>query len=390
MILFQQVTVYTPELLGCRDVLIAGDRIIKISETPIDTGTLEVTVVEGRGHILVPGFIDSHVHICGGGGEGGFKSRTPELRMTEMIQAGVTTVVGCLGTDGIARSMENLVAKTYGLREEGVSAWCYTGSYQVPVRTLTGDISKDIMMIDPIIGVGEIALNDHRSSSPQLSELARLTSEARVGGILSGKAGVVNCHLGDGPFDLDQIEALVKDYVLPLQQFYPTHINRNPRLFEKGIEFAKKGGMVDLTTSTTAQFIEEGEVPAALGLKRMLDAGVAIDRITFTSDGHGSLPKFNAAGEFEGLGIGKLSSLIETLHDAVFKYGLTVEMALKPVTSTPAKYLKLRGKGNIAEGMDADVLMLSETTLLPSAVVARGQLCMKNGRLTVKDTISME
>lgn len=389
MILIKGATVFSPSYLGQMDVLIGAEKILEISQTTIDSGNLNVEVIDGTGKLLVPGFIDAHVHICGGGGEGGFKSRTPELKMTEMIQAGVTTVVGCLGTDGITRTMENLIAKVYGLREEGVSAYCYSGSYQVPVRTLTGDIMKDIMLIDPIIGLGEIALNDHRSSSCTPQELARLASEARVAGILSGKAGIINCHLGDGPFNLSQIENVVKDNVIPLTQFYPTHTNRNPELFECSIAYGLKGGMLDITTSTTPQFIEEGEVPAAESFVRYLKAGIPIEQITFTSDGHGSLPKFNAKGEFDGLGVGKLDSLHETFVSLVKDYDLTVDQALLPVTLSPANYLKLKHKGRIEVGKDADLLLLNAEDLSIETVVARGVLAMVNNELKVYDTISL-
>jgi beta-aspartyl-dipeptidase (metallo-type) len=389
MILLKQVEVYAPEQIGCRDVLIGAEKILLISENEINTGDMPVTVIDGKGMVLTPGFIDAHVHICGGGGEGGYKTRTPELKMTEMIQAGVTTVVGCLGTDGITRTMENLVAKVYSLREEGVSAWCYSGSYQVPVRTLTGDIMKDIMLIDPIIGIGEIALNDHRSSSVTVQELARITSEARVAGILSGKAGIINCHLGDGSFDLDQIDQAIEQFVLPIKQFYPTHINRNAGLFEKGIAHALKGGMVDMTTSTTAQFIEEGEVPAAEALFLMRAAGVPSNCITFTSDGHGSLPMFGPTGEFEGLGVGRLDSLLESVREAVQRHNMPLEEALEPVTSTPAKYLKLHGKGQIQVNKDADLVLLDANSLAIKGVIARGKLCMLDGVLCVRNTVEL-
>lgn len=389
MILIKGATVFSPSCLGQRDVLIGAEKILEISQTAIDPGNLSLEVIDGTGKLLVPGFIDAHVHICGGGGEGGYKTRTPELKMTEMIKAGVTTVVGCLGTDGITRTMENLVAKVYGLREEGVSAYCYSGSYQVPVRTLTGDIMKDIMLIEPIIGLGEIALNDHRSSSCTPQELARLASEARVAGILSGKAGIVNCHLGDGPLNFSQIETVVKDNVIPLTQFYPTHTNRNPELFECSIAYGLKGGMLDITTSTTPQFIEEGEVPAAESFVRYLKAGVPIEQITFTSDGHGSLPRFNAKGEFDGLGVGKLDSLHETFVSLVKDYDLPVEQALQPITSSPARYLKLKQKGGIEVGKDADLLLLNQADLTIETVIARGALAMVDQSLTIQDTISL-
>jgi beta-aspartyl-dipeptidase (metallo-type) len=390
VILIKQVEAFAPERIGRKDILIGGEKILEISDRRIDTGNLPVTMIEGKGKFLVPGLIDSHVHICGGGGEGGYKTRTPEMKMTEMIRAGVTTVVGCLGTDGITRTMENLVSKAYSLREEGVSAWCYSGSYQVPVRTLTGDIMKDVMLVDPIIGIGEIALNDHRSSSPTVEELARMTSEARVGGMLSGKAGVVNCHLGDGDFDLDQIEEVLERFVLPISQFIPTHMNRNPRLFEKGIRHALKGGMVDMTTSTTPQFIEEGEVPAAEGLYRMKQAGVALSRITFTSDGHGILPKFGPNGEFEGFAVGRLDSLIESVREAVNQFNIPLEEAIEPVTSTPASYLKLNSKGRISVGKDADLVLLDQAHLEIQHVIARGRICMAEGVMQVRNTVEMD
>lgn len=211
MILFQNIDVYAPEYLGRKDVLTVYDKIVKIA----DAGTITADgllsgaeTVDGTGLVLTPGFVDCHVHVLGGGGEGGFANRTPEATMEGLNKFGVTTVVGCLGTDGIGRDMCALVAKTKGLREQGMSAWCYTGSYQVPVRTLTDGITKDIMMIEEIIGTGEIAISDHRSSQPTFEEFARLAADTRLGGVLSGKAGVINVHLGNGARCMELIESL--------------------------------------------------------------------------------------------------------------------------------------------------------------------------------------
>ena len=250
MILFQNIDVYAPEYLGRKDVLTVYDKIVKIA----DAGTITADgllsgaeTVDGTGLVLTPGFVDCHVHVLGGGGEGGFANRTPEATMEGLNKFGVTTVVGCLGTDGIGRDMCALVAKTKGLREQGMSAWCYTGSYQVPVRTLTDGITKDIMMIQEIIGTGEIAISDHRSSQPTFEEFVRVVADTRLGGVLSGKAGVVNVHLGDGPRCMDLIERVVEETEVPASQILPTHINRNEKLFCEAIEYAKKGGNVDFT-----------------------------------------------------------------------------------------------------------------------------------------------
>ncbi|WP_144701281.1 beta-aspartyl-peptidase [Fictibacillus phosphorivorans] len=378
--------VYAPHYLGKKDILLAAGKIASISENiEWPAPALDIHIIDATGKIVAPGFIDGHVHITGGGGEGGYKTRTPEIYLSDVTKAGVTTIVGVIGTDGIARTMTSLIAKAKALKEEGISCFVHTGSYQVPVKTLTGNIETDIMMVDEIIGVGEIAISDHRSSQPLASELARLASQARVAGMLSGKAGVVNIHLGDSKRMLSLIKEVVDTTDLPLSQFYPTHINRNSYLFEAGIEFAKKGGIVDFTTSTTKQFLEEGEVKCSIGLKRMLDAGVAIEQITFTSDAQGSLPAFNEFGEFTGLRIGRVNSLFGEVRDAVQTEGVPLHEALQTITSNPARVLKLNQKGRLQEGLDADLVMLNEDLSIDS-VIANGQVMVREGEAVIKGT----
>ena len=216
----KNATVYSPDFMGKKDIMFTAGKIAFI-EDMIDVTPFKeyVEVIDGTGKLLFPGFVDCHVHILGGGGEGGFKTRTPEIVLSDLIKGGVTTVVGCLGTDGITRNMESLIAKAKGLQEEGISAFVYSGSYRLPLGTLTGSIQKDIMMIDSVIGIGEIAISDHRSSAPVIEEFARAAADARVGGILSGKAGIVNVHLGDGKEMLDYLFYMMKNSEIPASQF---------------------------------------------------------------------------------------------------------------------------------------------------------------------------
>ncbi|OOE12240.1 beta-aspartyl-peptidase [Fictibacillus arsenicus] len=379
--------VYAPHYLGNKDILLAAGKIAKISDhIEWPSSNIDIHVIDGAGKIVAPGFIDAHVHITGGGGEGGYRTRTPEIYLSDVTLAGVTTIVGVIGTDGTTRTMTNLIAKAKALKEEGISCFVHTGSYQVPVKTLTGSIETDIMMIDEVIGVGEIAIADHRSSQPDVHELARLASQARVAGMLSGKAGVVNIHLGDSKSMLSLIEKVIETTDLPVSQFYPTHINRNSYVFEAGIEYAKKGGYVDFTTSTTKQFIEEGEVKCSAGLKRMLDAEVPIERITFTSDAQGSLPAFNERGEFTGLRIGKVNSLYKEVRDAVLHEGIPLETALQTITSNPARVLKLKEKGVLAEGLHADLILMNKEDLKIDSVIALGQVMVQDGKAVIKGT----
>ncbi|MDP4106233.1 MAG: beta-aspartyl-peptidase [Bacillota bacterium] len=379
--------IYAPHYLGKKDLLIVDSKIGYIADEinkPDDF--VEIEVINADGKYIVPGFIDSHVHITGGGGEGSYRTRTPEIQLTEATLAGVTTLVGVIGTDGTTRTMSNLIAKARALEEEGISCYVHTGSYQVPLKTLTGKIEDDIILIDKIIGAGEVAIADHRSSQPTSEEMAKIASAARIGGLLSGKAGIVNIHVGDSHDHLKIIEQVVEETDIPIRQFYPTHINRNPHLFEEGIKFAKRGGYVDFTTSTIPKFLEEGEVKCSIALKSMLDQGVDISQITFTSDGQASLPDFNKFGELIGLKIGKVSTLYQEVRDAIMSEGVPPETALRVITQNPASILKLTQKGTIQEGKDADLVLLNKADFTIHTVIALGKVMVENGTAVRKGT----
>lgn len=386
IIIIKNIKVYKPEYMGVKDVLLIGGKIAGIEDNiHVDLNNLvEVVEIDGDGKLLVPGFIDSHVHILGGGGEGGFGTRTPEATLTGLTTAGVTTVVGCLGTDGISRDMVSLLAKARALEEEGISTYIYAGSYRFPVKTITGDIMKDIMVVDKIIGIGEIAVSDHRSSQPTFEEFVRAVSEARVGGMLSGKAGIINIHLGDGKRKLELLLRAVNETEIPITQLLPTHINRNEELFKECLEYAKCGGFVDFTGSEDPEFWEEqdGEVRFSKGLRRMLESGVSQDNFTLSSDGQGSLPIFNEKKEYVGIGVGKSTCLLKSIKDAVFNEKLPLETVLRAVTSNPAKIFKFKNKGRIEKGFDADLCILDESLNIDT-VIAKGKIMVQDKKPVV-------
>jgi beta-aspartyl-dipeptidase (metallo-type) len=296
-----------------------------------------------------------------------------------MIEAGVTTVVGCLGTDGMTRSVESVLMKAKSLKQEGVSAYIYTGAYQVPTPTITGEVGRDIALIEEVIGVGEIAISDHRSSYPTTDELLRLTEHARVGGMLGGKAGIVNIHLGDAYNPFQPLYDVCSKSMLKLTQFLPTHCNRNDYTLSDAIEYAKKGGYIDITTSSYPYF-PEYEVKPSKALKQILDEGIAIGHVTFTSDACGSLPGFDENGNLIKLEMGMPSANLRELRDAVVEENIPLETALKVLTLNPATILKLSGKGRIAQGIDADLLFL-DAQLKPVHVFALGQKMMFEGKV---------
>ncbi|QTH63503.1 beta-aspartyl-peptidase [Psychrosphaera ytuae] len=374
----RQAQLFTPHPAGIKDVLIGGGKVLAI-ENNIDLSINDlsapglVTEVDGKGMLLVPGFVDSLVHISGGGGEAGFASRTPQMQLSDATTAGITTVVAALGTDAVSRTHTDLVAKAKGLKEEGLNVFCYTGSYHIPAKSLTGDVEKDIMFIDEIIGIGEVAIADHRGSQPSVQQLAHLASQSRVAGMLSGKRGTVSIHVGPGPEHLDLLHKVADETDIPLTQFYPTHMNRNQELVEAGIRFCQYGGTIDFTTSTTEYDLAHGEMAAAQALAFCIDKGVNPEQLTMSSDGHASLPIFDKNNQLVGLEVGQERSLLMSFIEAVQQHDVTIEHALMSVTSNPATILGLK-KGRILANADADLVLLNDTDLHPEYVWSRGQL----------------
>jgi len=385
--IIKNAEVYAPEYIGKKYVVIAGPLIEGVYDSlDIPEAFPGLEVIDGEGKLMFPGFIDSHVHIIGAGGEGGFNTRTPEIQLSQLISAGITTVVGCLGTDGITRNLKTLLAKAYGLEEDGISAYIFTGSYQLPAVSITGKSSEDIILIEKVIGIGEIALSDNRSSQPSYEEFLKVVAEARVAGLISGKAGVVNLHIGNGREALSYLMKMLKETDIPATQVIPTHINRSKDILNMGVKYTELGGIIDLTTSFDVDHLEDTEVRAAEGLKILLDKGVDISKIQFTSDGQGSLPIFDEKGHFKGLGVGSVKSLYEEVKEAVLKYGVDLEEALKVITSNVADNFKFKKKGRIESEKDADLVLVDKETLEVRDVFAKGKAFMVNGKLLVKGT----
>ncbi|KFN49085.1 beta-aspartyl-peptidase [Arenimonas composti] len=356
LVLLRNADVYAPEPLGRRSLLLGGGRILAIAAADAaPPAGFDCEVIELDGRRLIPGLIDGHVHVTGGGGEGGFATRVPAPALSRYTRGGVTTVIGLLGTDDCARSTRELVATVLALREQGLSAWAHCGGYHLPPTTLTGSVRADIAFVDPLIGVGEVALSDHRSSQPTFDELLRLASEAHVAGLMSGKAGIVHLHLGDGPRGLELVRRALDTSEIPARVFNPTHVNRRTALFEEALELARRGCTVDITAFP----VEDGEdaYTAADALLRYLDSGAPAQHVTISSDAGGCLACFDHRGQLCGFGVGDPGAMSATLAE-LLRRGQPLERVLPAFTTNVAALLRLPGKGRIAVGADADLVAL--------------------------------
>lgn len=380
-ILIKKGEVYTPNFQGQNDVLIINDKIFLVRENipKEDIPDNDLNIINASGKLVLPGFIDQHVHFNGAGGEGGPEYRTAPLQFNRFIKAGITTAIGLLGTDGIARSLKALFQKARGLERKGISTWMYTGSYQVPPPTLTGSVKSDILLINKVIGI-KTAISDHRSSHPTIEDLTKLTSSARVGGLLAGKPGVVHIHMGSEGPGLTPIINIIEDTDIPIEQFAPTHLTRNTDVFNDAIAFGNKGGYVDLTAKGALGDPNDPLNPSN-AVNTLLEENVPVEKITMSTDGGGSLPKFNAKGELESVSTAPVSSLLEEFKKLIQRENISTEHAIRIVSTNIAQHLGLKQKGMIKSGNDADILLIEKNTLELESVIAKGKLLLHNGRV---------
>ena len=377
--------IFAPESLGRKDILISGRTITAIADPgTIQVSGVEVDIIEAAGYTILPGFIDPHVHILGGGGEGGPATRAPEIRLEDIVESAVTTVIGCLGTDGTTRHMSSLLAKARGLEAEGINTYIFTGSYEIPVVTITGNVRTDLILIEKVIGAGEIALSDHRSAQPTFENFAKLSAECRVGGMLGGKAGVLHCHMGGGPRKMELIHRLIRETEIPPTQVIPTHVNRNWELLEDALPFLKAGGTIDLTAGMEPGS-DDDEVSLASSIHFLKDSGVPLTQVTISSDSNGSMPRFNSEGKLIGLTIATQKSLLVNFRHLISKKILSLEQAAALFATNPADAYKFGSTGRLQKGRAGDLIALDKDLNL-TYHFAGGRKMMADHKVVVHST----
>jgi beta-aspartyl-dipeptidase (metallo-type) len=391
VLLLRNADVYSPRPLGLQSLLLGGGKVLwhgPATDLPGLPAALAATTttVDLEGRRLIPGLIDGHVHVTGGGGEAGSRTRVPAVPLSRFTTAGVTTVVGLLGTDDVTRGPRELLATIHALREEGLNAYAHAGGYHLPLATLTGSVRSDLVMLEPLLGIGEIAISDHRSSQPTLDEILRLAADTHVAGLMTGKAGILHLHLGDGSRGLDLVRRALAASEIPARVFNPTHVNRRKALHAEAVELARAGCVVDLTAFPVAS--GEDAYTAAEGLQRYLAADAPPERVTISSDAGGCLPCFDADGRVRHMDVGSAGALLATLRDLLAD-GMPLEAALPAFTANPARLLRLDGKGTIGSGTNADLVAL-DATGGAHTVIIRGVVHVRDGAVLRRGTFETQ
>jgi len=373
--LIKNAKIYAPHFLGYKHILVGGEKILAISKE-IEESSAISRVWDAEGRIATPGFIDQHVHIIGAGGKHGFASMTPEIMLSDFVRCGTTTVVGLLGTDASGRSLKTLYAKAKALDIEGITAYMHTSYFGINPVTLTGSIQDDLIFIDKVLGC-KLAISDERSSYPDPKELVRHLQQVHVGGLVSGKGGILHVHLGGLTSKMDILFEMVRDYEFPIKHISPTHVGRSADLFEQALEFARMGGIIDITTGAT-KYTEPWKSAVYA-----IDQGIPLDFVSFSSDGHAGISKRDADGKEIGFGKAPIEQNLAQFQALVLQGGLDISEALKPVTSTPAGNLSLKEKGILKPGADADICFFDDEMALTD-VMAKGSFLLQEEQLAFK------
>lgn len=363
--LIKNVEIYTPDPIGKSCVLYCDSKIFEvgdIDEKALLKTKLDVEIIDAKNDILIPGIIDPHAHLLGGSGENeGFSSQTPEISLTELTTAGITTVVGTLGADTKMKTMPGLLAKAKGLNDQGLSAYIYTGGYTVPPTTIMDNAKEDIMFIDEVIATGEIAIADERSNEPEPRDLSKVIVDSYLGGMLSNKAGVTHFHVGEGKRKLQCIfDTLEYAPEIKVEWIYPTHIERTEALIKKAVELARKGCFVDMDVS-------EGNL--AKSLRIYFKNGGKADQLTISSDASIASPK----------------NIISEVRDCILHHRFSLEKLLPLITRNTAKVLKLKTKGEIKKDFDASFVVLDKKNLQIRHVISKGKIMVKDGHPIVQE-----
>jgi beta-aspartyl-dipeptidase (metallo-type) len=362
MILIENGEVFGPERKGKVSILTAGEKILKMGDVDkraLDALDLEYEVIDATDSVVVPGFVDPHEHLLGSSGEGSLAMQSPMLLVHEILRAGITTVVGTLGVDTTMRTISGLLGRVKALGEDGVTARMWTGGYNIPPTTVLGSPRQDIMFIDECVGTGEVAISDERALKVPTDELAKVVTDTYVGGMLTGKAGVTHFHVGDGKKRLEPLRELLDGYEIKPEWLYPTHVQRNKKLLLEGIALARRGSHIDMDVV---------EQDVAKWMKVFMDEGAPLDKLTISSDADSSTPDI----------------LSDQFRRLVRDEGYDLETILPIITSNTACILKLKDKGCLAEGKDADVVVLDAQSMDICEVIAKGKRAVKEGEPIVR------
>lgn len=372
-------TLYNPEYKGKLDILICMDKIVSIISKDDDLLSLnfsdKIKIIDANGMIIIPGFIDQHMHFLGGGGKLGYMSRAGMIQFDDIIRFGVTTAISSLGVDSYLKNLSSLLIRAKELEAQGLTTYLLTGGFQLPLKSITDSVFNDFIYIDKVVGIGEIGVSDPYGSQPTIEEIIRIAANSKAVSIMSEKAGIVFIHIGPGLKGLKLISEAVNRSDLSINQFVITHINRSRKLLEEAIEFAKIGGRIDITTGISPEYGIKDSISPHDALKYILENYVPIEKITLSSDSGGFRSVDDDGRKIENVLLSS-ETLLNTIVKSVKIHHIDFATVLKTITSNVSKIWNFNSKGEIKPYMDADLVFL-DTNFYIKKVMIKGKIAFE-------------
>lgn len=374
-------TVFAPDELGTADILSVSGGIASISApgalAPDAVSDIlgDVSIIDCTGSLVMPGLVDSHLHILGGGGGQGFDTRIPELPADAILEAGITTCVGMPGVDTISKPPTALLARAAALNQQGVRAVAMAGGFHWPAPTVTGDLFRDLYALPQLVGV-KVALGERIATAPGVAELARLLSELEWLAGATGRAALLHAHLGTRNSAAVLIrEALHHSGAAP-ERVHLTHANYTRDTLAAAIELGGLGCLIDVNPLLNPDRVA-GSVDPVDAVRQLLDAGIPVERLTLSTDGNASVPRVTPSGTRETFSY--QLGLLGTVRDLVASGVVGVASAISLVTRNPARALRLNPVGTLAVDAPAD-LLVTDSGFSVRHVISGGELVVRDGR----------
>jgi N-acetylglucosamine-6-phosphate deacetylase len=367
-------------------LILEGDRIVDVV-SGARPGGAGVSHIDLHGHIIVPGFIDVHVHgvegtdtLDGRGAVAKIAARMPSYGVTAFCP----TTVACAPA-----MLAEVLAGVHDLRREPVA---------LAARTLGAHLESNFVSPEyrgaqpathlflPSSGEGQKILDEiqHRASDVALVTLAPELDGAfdLIGWLV--KEGI-RVSLGHSGASFERAEAAIDAGAR-----HATHLfNRMPPLSHRDPGLA---GAVLTRKEVAAEIICDG-VHVHTPMIQLAIAAKGIDRIMAITDGtaasglpDGSVASLGgcrisvrdgAAYLDEGTLAGSVATMDLVFWFLVRQVGLSLSDASRLCSTTPAAALRLPDCGEIARGMLADLVVLDKNLAVKQTYVA--------GRLAFSD-----
>jgi imidazolonepropionase-like amidohydrolase len=347
------------------NVVVSGGRILQVGGVDLLPSGAEV--IDGSGRTLLPGLIDSHVHL----------PAAPEQALSQSLSLGVTTVLDLFNTGEILPTLKRIEAEdSFGLadlRTAGIGATAPGGwpTSQTPYPTISGPEEAEAFVqarlaegsdfikifYDDLIRFGPNSLRptisddtlraliDAATMRGELSVVHIATEAQARAAIAAGGSGLAHLFVGDEVSgDFGEFAAAHHAFVIPTLSVMRCRLVAVPAVAtdERLVPFlAPEARRLAATRQASAA---RGRMPCA-ALQSTLKQLIAAD-VPILAGSDEPLPGSTYGASLHG----ELSMLVEN--------GLTPLQALIAATSAAADAFRLVDRGRIREGLRADLVLV--------------------------------